>query len=418
MEQDLCILGAGQSGIAAARLLAMQGRKGVLVSQTRPDEDRIEELHSLGIPWCQEPVEATTVITSPGFPVDHPWLTQYREAGADILPEFEFGSRYVEGKILAVTGSLGKTSMVMLAAELLRKAGQKVTLSGNIGIPVCEVARTEPVADVHVMELSSFQLEASRAFRPDVGICLNLMPNHLDRHITLEAYAEAKARLFVHQTADDVAVWPEPYPVEVRTPARRKSPEAARLPHLTGTVWEQGPLRENLSVLMAGLEELGLPDSSVWENVVRDFIFPPHRMQRIGLPGAGLIVDDSKSTCLSATRGALAATPGHVHLIVGGRGKGESLSILEKSFAEREVSLYLIGETARDMADAWNGLVTTCKCSITLERAIEEIWARREQGEPLLFSPGCASFDQFQHYSHRGEEFQRLVRLQAQTNPV
>jgi len=418
MEQEVCILGAGRSGIAAARLLASQGRGGVLVSETPPGEEALEEISSAGFAWSPQPQKADMVILSPGFSADHPWVEFYRKEGAELIPEFEWGSRVLQGKVLAVTGSLGKTSMVMLAAELLKAGGNSVTLSGNIGTPVCDIARTQPVADVHVMELSSFQLEASCAFRADAAVCLNLVPNHLDRHPGLGAYAQAKARLFAYQTSEDTAAWPDPYPVEVETEAVRRSFAGVTLPALEGTVWEQGALRENLRALFAVLEDLGLPEPDILEQALRGFTFPPHRMQRVQIPGAGLVIDDSKSTCLSATRGALEATPGHVHLIVGGRGKGESLSILEKSFADREVSLYLIGETTREMQHAWNGHVGVCEPAVTLERAIKGIWARREQGEPLLFSPGCASFDQFQSYTHRGDEFQRLVTLQAQSKPL
>lgn len=418
MRGPVCILGAGRSGQAAARLLFQRGHSGFVLSERLPSETDQEKLRELGFPCTTTPRPVGSAIISPGFAWDHPWLEEMRAGRTELIPEFEFGSRFLKGDLLAITGSLGKTSMAMLAAELLTVAGRKVVLSGNIGTPVCEVVLSEAEVDVHVMEVSSFQLEALQSFRPEAAVCLNLFPNHLDRHGSMENYAAAKARLFRFQEPGDVAWWPDTYPVEVKTRANRIFSADTVVPELSDTCWEQGPLRENLTALLSVLPRLAKISGEQVDATVRSFTFPPHRLQRLQIEGAGWVVDDSKSTCLSASRGALAATPGHVHLILGGKGKGESLSILEKSFADREVSLYLIGEAAPEMFEAWKDCVNVCVLAKSLDRALDEIWSRRGQGEPLLFSPGCASFDQFRSYTHRGEEFQRLVRIRAQSQPV
>jgi UDP-N-acetylmuramoylalanine--D-glutamate ligase len=357
--------------------------------------------------------EIEVAIVSPGIPIDHVWMQELKVRGVKAVPEVEWGAQFLEGEILAVTGSLGKTSMVMLAAEILKAAGYTVTVSGNIGVPVSEVAFGNPCADIHVIEVSSFQLESAREFHPQAALCLNLYPNHLDRHGSMDAYAAAKAKLFRKMDPGDSAWWPEPYPGRVQTQVARAELAGGLCPPLLDTVFEQGALRENLLRLLTVLRRWRLPEFDRLEEVIRGFAFPPHRLQRLDIPGAGTVIDDSKSTCLSATVAALGTVPGEVHLILGGLGKGEDLSRYEKAFAERAVSLYVIGDEAKAMVDAWSKAVRFCENCGTLDIAIQRSWARRDEGQSLLFSPGCASFDQFKNYEHRGNEFQRLVTLQA-----
>lgn len=420
MSPPLVILGAGVSGLAAARLAASEGQGGVLVSEQAPGSDDLKTLTACGFRWQASLPEtgSVEVILSPGIPSSHPWLIPLRKQNARILPEFEWAASRLSGRQMAVTGSLGKTSMVLLAAELLRAEGYQVTVSGNIGTAVSEMALTRPVADIHLLELSSFQLESTGAYRPNIGICLNLLPNHLDRHQDLRAYAQAKARLFKFQTADDLAVWPAEFPGEVLCAARRVDAQSVELPDLAGSPFSQGPLRRNLQFLIAGLSGIteGMP--SDLDTRVRNFVFPAHRMQWLSIPGAGPVMDDSKSTCLSATRAALEMVEGPVQLVMGGLDKAEDLQLLTPLFAQRKPALYLFGHAAKIMGQAWQDSVDECLTFDTLEGVLPVLWSGRSAVQTLIFSPGCASFDQYPGYAARGQHFQHLVTRQARSAPI
>jgi len=405
METPVCILGTGSSGLAAARLLAAQGLSGTVCADQAPDAACLQSFVEPGFIWVAAPPPgAKNLVVSPGFPAGHPFLRH----PADKTAEFELGTRFLKGKTLAVTGSLGKTTLVMLAAEILRAHGLRVTLSGNIGTPVCETALRHPDADVHVLELSSFQTELNQAFRPDIGILLNLAPNHLDRHGSFEAYAAAKLRMFASQRPGDVAVLPRPWTEHVQGAARTLAPDPKRLPDLRGTRFDTPPLRANLAALFTGLQSFELDPARV-RGCLERFVFPAHRMSEHWIPGVGRVINDSKSTCLTATLAALQSVPGPVCLFVGGMGKGEDPALLTDELGRGNVSLYLFGRDASLFAEAWKSLPRRCGVYEKLEDAIADAFLHRHANEPLLFSPGCASFDQYSGYSARGDHFLRLV---------
>lgn len=393
----LRILGAGVSGQAAARLALEQGL---------PAEIFDERSGSGTGPVAGSCDPNVLTVVSPGFPIEHPWCHAVREAGGVLIPELEFGASALTGELLMVTGSLGKTSMVLLLADLLRAAGYDVTVSGNIGTPVSETACQHPEADLHLIEASSFQLETLHSLRVHRAVCLNLFPNHLDRHGELETYAQAKARMFRYQQPEDLAVWPEVYPVPVRTAARRILPQPEAVPTLEGTPFARGPLRQNLMMALAACEGLrGLEPERI-EQGVRAFRFPDHRMQEVDLPGAGRVINDSKSTCLAATAAALNSVPGRVHLFMGGQGKQEDLSEMTPLLQARNPVLYLFGASAKKMQSVWQDSVDVCVRADSLDELMKPLLQHRKSlQEAVLFSPGCASFDQFDGFAARGEAF-------------
>ncbi|MEX2607910.1 MAG: Mur ligase family protein [Kiritimatiellia bacterium] len=413
MKEITHIIGAGRSGTAAAKLSALnKNGTGCVFSEKRSDEEILKELSGIGYAWSDrlpDRMGDSRIIVSPGFALDHPWIRKLMAQNATLLSELEWGREALEGQVTAITGSLGKTSMVLLAEALLKDAGYKVTVSGNIGIPVCEIALNSPRADFHVVEVSSFQLEHVKNLMPDRALCLNLVPNHLDRHGTLAEYAGAKARLFEGMTSSQLAVWPEDFPVNLQSRARRIDPREVRLPELVGTRFASGPLRTNLRMLMAVLQGIDGVDAIQQEEVIRAFRFPEHRMQELDIPGAGRVIDDSKSTCLTATKAAMASIPGQVHLVMGGLEKGEDLHQLDALFAERNPNIYLFGASAKKMRAVWKDSVDVCLSFDTLEDALRAVRVRRDREEPLLFSPGCASFDQYSGYTERGHDFRRWV---------
>lgn len=410
---QVCILGTGASGLAAARLLSVRdGLGGRVCSESEPGAGVREAFAGLGFAWDGAgPVAGEgLVVVSPGFAADHAWVVRARELGAVVRSEAELGAEGLRGRILAVTGSLGKTTTVMLAAEVLRAHGLRVTLSGNIGLPVCAVALECPEADWHVLELSSFQTELFEGFRAEVGLLLNLVPNHLDRHGTMAAYARAKARMFCGQRPEDVAVIPEGLALEgVGGTVRR--PEGWRVPDTRGTGFDVPAYRENVAVLLTGLADVGL-DAGVVRRVMEGFEFPPHRMQVVSDGPDGLIVDDSKSTCLTATLAAMRAVMGAgrpLHLVMGGVPKGDGPELLGEAVAAGGVSLYLFGLAAEGFAAILGPRAARCEVCGDLEEAMRRVFLHRNAGETLLFSPGCASFDQYSSYMERGQHFQHLV---------
>lgn len=419
MSGPLLILGAGASGMSAARLAAAGGCTGCVVSETPPSAEDCRELEALGFRW-QDHVEPafSEAVLSPGFPVGHPWLNELHAQGVPLIPEFEWAAGRLRGTQIAVTGSLGKTSMVLLAELLLRDAGYRVAVSGNIGTPVSETARRQPEADFHLLELSSFQLEAAVGYRPDRALCLNLFPNHLDRHADLQSYAQAKARLFAFQGEGDLAVWPLDFPVSVRTGARRILMDEIPLPDFGEGPFAFSALRKNLQGLMGVLQGIPGVDATAQAARIREFSFPPHRMQALNLPGAGRVIDDSKSTCLTASAAALEAVTGPVQLVMGGLDKAEPLEDLMPLFQRRKPSLYLFGAAAKKMQAVWKDSVDLCRTFDSLDELMPELWKTRTGAQTLLFSPGCASFDQFSGYAARGQHFQSLVSELAAQSPI
>ena len=415
MNNRVCILGSGSSGQAAARLLASVGRSGWVCAERDPTPEMQRAFENCGFSYTARIPEdgLDFAVISPGFAMEHPWLQVLRARGISLVPEFELGAGYLQGKTVAVTGSLGKTTMVLFAMHLLRQQGLRVTCSGNIGTPTCEVALKSPVADVHVLELSSFQTEAATGFRPDVGVWLNLFPNHLDRHGSMDAYAGAKARMFAFQTPADFAVLPEGVPVAVPGRGRRRVPEPARVPETRGTGFDHPALRENLAALLTGLGDWDFAPEQI-RAAMETFAFPPFRMQEIGTPKLGRVINDSKSTCLSATRAALRGVDGPVHLIMGGVPKGDDPGMLKQEFREKTVYVYLYGECAAAYASAWRAEAAQCEVHEGLRACLDSVFRQRNRTESLLFSPGCASFDQYMSYEARGRHFQKLVHARDQ----
>lgn len=404
------ILGRGKSGLAAACLCESQGGEARIFDETDGDEEFEEEV--------DRSKDSVLWVLSPGFAESHPWLKRLRSVGATLVPELEFGSYFLRGDLVVLTGSLGKTSMVLFLSHLLESMGQTVSVSGNIGVPVSQMAEEQPHADFHLIEASSFQLESIQDFHPRRAVCLNLYPNHLDRHPSYPAYAEAKANLFRNMTATDIAVWPEEYPVPVRTRARRVRPESVLMPTCSGTAFASGPLRDNLAMALAGLEGVQGLEPPVIEDAARSFSFPDHRMQVLDFPGMGTVIDDSKSTCFAATRGILQRFSGRVHLFMGGMDKDQDPEELASFFREKNPYLYLFGVSGKKMQKAWQDSVDVCVFADSLSEVMEYLYTHRISAqEPVIFSPGCASFDQYSGFAARGRHFQDLFAHQSSLHP-
>ena len=437
----VCVLGLGLSGTAAARLLVRRGVSVVGTDRRPAPELDLEGLAGApgvellcGVDARELPLGIDAVIVSPGVAPGHPLLVAARAAGVPVAAEVELAFAFLEGTVVAVTGSNGKSTTTAMTGALLAAAGLPVEVCGNIGLPLAAVVDGAP-GRVFVVELSSFQLEAIHRFRPRAAALLNLSPDHLDRHGDLGGYLAAKRRVFDNQRADDVAVLngdeSEVAATLVRARRRTFAREAAvadgcsleddevveRLPggdrrrlFAASDVPLPGPhnLENAMAAALLALAA-GAPVAALAAGL-RSFRGLPHRLEPVAERAGVTFYDDSKGTNVAATARSLEGfADGSVHLILGGRNKGADLAYLRPIVARKAARVYLIGESAPLFAGALAGAVEQ-SLSGTLERAVAEAAERARAGESVVLSPACASFDQFRDYADRGRQFRAFAR--------
>lgn len=435
--ESVLILGCGVSGAAAARLLRAEGARVYVVdSGDSPalrttaellEKEQIEVTLNAGETLPSRPFDWAVV--SPGIACDSRWVRELKQRGAPVFSELEVGWRRRTGRILAVTGSNGKSTAVKWIAEALNRAGFKALPGGNYGMPISEIVMTEPKLDWLVLEVSSFQLETVQEFRAELGLLLNVQPNHLDRHKDFETYLRTKARLFAKSLPEDVCVVHESVasPVQQAASTRgrwltfgAKPPSDFRFSSgwvqyhrdeavdLRGTYFDNEILGQNAAGVVGVLISIGV-SSRVIEETARAFRPLPHRMQCIAEIGGVRFVDDSKATNLTAMAAAMKMAGGPVRLIAGGLLKERDLSTVKSSLREHARAVYLIGHAARVMAEAWHDTVRCVLCE-TLENAVARAACDAQPGETVLLAPACTSFDQFHDFKERGESFARAVQ--------
>jgi UDP-N-acetylmuramoylalanine--D-glutamate ligase len=382
------VLGLARSGQAAAALLERHGAEVLRADRTLGNDGDLSLLDG-----------ADVLVKSPGVPRDNALV---RAARIPIWSEIELGYRLLPNPILGVTGTNGKTTTVEWLGAMFRAAGKDVAVAGNVGRALTGVDLA-PDAWI-VCELSSFQLEDVHEFRPRVGVLINLEPDHLDRHGTFEAYRDAKLRIFERQTAEDTAVLPHGFGTVAGHARRIEFGGADPLPAEPGLPGMHN--RENAAAATAAARAAGLPDDAIAEGL-RSFPGVAHRLERVADIGGVRYVNDSKATNTAAARRALAAFDAPLHVILGGSRKGESFDELATEVRGRG---YLIGETAPELADALDRAgVPYIHCG-DLGAAVAAAAQAARPGEVVLLSPACASYDQFEDFEHRGEEFRRLVK--------
>jgi UDP-N-acetylmuramoylalanine--D-glutamate ligase len=430
------VVGLGVSGLAAATLLARQGWQ-VTVNDRGEGSELATQLGRLpaGVTTILggHPVDSLVgvvlVVVSPGVPWELPLVAEARKRGIEVIGEIELASRALTGiPVVGVTGSNGKTTVTSLIGAIAGSAGWRAGVGGNIGTAASELVLAAGW-DVVVLELSSFQLEACTTFRPHIAVLLNVSADHLDRHPSMASYLAAKLRIFAHQRRDDLAV------VNADDEALREIDVPSRVArfslvdhtaeaHLAGDVLvlDGAPLLPRnelplpgdhnvanaLAAALAG-RRLGVaPD--VIARALRGFAALPHRHQVVAEVSGIRWVDDSKGTNIGATAAGLTGYPaGTVHLILGGLGKGQNFHELRAAVEGRVVRLYLIGEASPEIAAALRGGAPLEECG-TLAEAVRRAALHARAGDTVLLSPACASFDQFDNYAHRGNEFARLAR--------
>ena len=404
------VVGLARSGLAALRALEALGEKATGVDR------------KLGSDGLAELAHARAVVKSPGVPREAQVIAAARERGLPVLGEVELAWRLLPNDFVAVTGTNGKTTTVELIGHIHREAGLPVAVAGNVGTPVSSLVGVLGPEAVVVCETSSFQLEDTLAFAPEGAVLLNLAPDHLDRHGTFEAYRAAKLQVFARQGNDDVAVAPVGLGIEdLGGCARRVSfgaaPEADLADRAGQLWWGDEPLiavgdirlrgahnRANAMAAAAICLARGVEADAVRAGL-RTFAGVEHRLEEVATVGGVLYVNDSKATNVDSTLVALRSFEAPVHLILGGRGKGQDFTPLRGPVAERCAGVYLIGEAAPALAAAV-GAGRDCG---DLEHAVAAARAAARPGDVVLLSPACASYDQYEDFEARGRHFKELV---------
>jgi UDP-N-acetylmuramoylalanine--D-glutamate ligase len=395
------VLGLARSGQAAALALARRGERVVGVDRsTEIDRGRLD---AAGVEVRLGSEEASllegmdVLIKSPGVPAEAPLVTAARERGIPVWSEVELGSRLLPNPILGVTGTNGKTTTSELLGAILG-----VPVAGNVGRALTELdGEVEPDQWV-VCELSSFQLEDIERFRPRIAVLLNLEPDHLDRHGTFESYRDAKLRIFENQEAGDTAVVPRGFP-ELGRATRVEFSGDDQLPAETRMPGAHN--RENAAAATAAARAAGASDEQIAE-ALRSFPGVPHRLEEVAEVRGVRYVNDSKATNAAAARRAVASYVEPLHVILGGLGKNESYAALAGDLRAKGARAYLIGAAADELAAA---LDVPFERSGDLATAVRAAAAAAKPGEVVLLSPACASYDQFENFEARGDEFRRLV---------
>jgi UDP-N-acetylmuramoylalanine--D-glutamate ligase len=370
--------------------------------------------------------DAGTLIKSPGVPQNAPVVRAARARSVPVLGELELGWRLLSNQFIAVTGTNGKTTTTEWIGHIHREAGWPVAVAGNVGTAVTSLVGELPAEATVVCEASSFQLEDTLAFSPEAAVILNLSEDHLDRHGGYEDYVAAKLRVFANQGNDDVAVAPVDLGVEDLGGCARRvtfgAQPGAELSERAGYLWwSEAPLidvseiglpgahnRENAMAAAAVCLARGLEPDAVAAGL-RSFAGVAHRLETVTVQGGVTWVNDSKATNVASTLVALRALPGAIHLIAGGRGKGQDFSPLAPLVAERCRAVYLIGEAAPELSAALERTGVPLRQAGDLERAVSAARAAAEPGETVLLSPACASYDQYRDFEARGEHFRALV---------
>ena len=381
------VLGMARSGQSAADLLERRGVEVVRADRTLGNDGDTGLLDDVDV-----------LVKSPGVPAGQLLVRVARARGIPVWSEVELGYRLLGVDLVGVTGTNGKTTTTELLGAILG-----LRTAGNVGRALTGID-AEP-GELVVCELSSFQLEDIDMLRCRVAVLVNLEPDHLDRHGTVEAYRDAKLRIFENQAEDDTAVVPRGFPPvpglgrRVEFHADDPLPAEPRIPGAHN--------RENAAAATAAARALGIPDEQIGEALV-SFPGVPHRLELVGDHRGVRYVNDSKATNVAAARRALAAYAGDpVHVILGGSAKGEDYAPLVAAIGPNVRGVYLIGETAEELAAALGDRPVVRAGD--LETAVRSASDAAVEGDVVLLSPACASYDQYDDFEQRGEEFRRLV---------
>jgi len=433
----IAVLGAGRTGTAVSRFLARRGAH-VLLSEKQNKSSISERVprtvdvefggHSARV------LESELIVKSPGIPYKAPVLKKARRKKIPVWDELELVSRFLDPeKVIGITGTNGKTTTTSLVSAMCRQAGLRTLTAGNIGLPVSTVLDDVSRADVVVLELSSYQLERQRSFRPHLAAVLNLTPDHLSRHRTMTAYRKAKERIFINQAARDMCVlnYEDAYCRAMAPACPGKVIFFSSSRKLRSGVWHDArgwhgayngrrfslhpawrlPGRHNVenglaAVALAAL--FGIAGGHIQKALSR-FKGVPHRLEQAGSIKGVRYINDSKATNVGSTAVALNSYAGPLWLILGGEDKGSSYKPLKAMLQNRVVGVLLIGRASNRIYADLNGTVPVVRCG-TLKKAVQYCVKYARLGDMVLLSPACASFDQYMNFEERGRHFKKLIK--------
>lgn len=447
------VVGLARTGVAASVFCAERGAS-VTATDQKPEKELAQEAAAVsakGIALAldgPEPgnlLKQDLVIVSPGVPTDAPLLMKARAAGIPVWGEIELAWRFLRGKLVAVTGSNGKTTTTSLVAHILKTAGTSTLVGGNIGVPLISLVDASADSTVTIAEISSFQLETIDAFRPDIGVLLNLTPDHLDRHASFEDYARAKVRIFENQHEMDSAILnaddpelarrlpsgPRVYRFSRKTAVGagaflrddaimfRHNGQETQLARRSDITLRGEHNVENVLAASATAFLAGASPSAIASGI-RSFPGVEHRLEFVAKIAGVEYFSDSKATNVDAALKAIEAFPpptadgdkGRLLVILGGKDKGSPYTSLRAPMTERARLALLIGVAAEKIAADLAGSVAVERAG-TLERAVDLAAQRAKPGDVVLLAPACSSFDQFENYEQRGKIFKQLVAALA-----
>jgi UDP-N-acetylmuramoylalanine--D-glutamate ligase len=443
------ILGLARSGIAAAYKIKSLGGKAFLSeykteseiqtsAQLKADFECEFGQHSDRLFECDE------WIVSPGIPLTAEIIVQGREHNIKMISELEFGYQIKspDSQIIAITGSNGKSTTASLIAHIIKKSGKNCILAGNIGDAICGFPIEKPGIDFIVLEVSSFQLDLIDTFKPEIGLVLNITPDHLNRYDSFKDYALSKMNIFKNQTQenhailnmDDVVI--EGLENHIHSKKHYFTLETVNKFRDIPDIWlnncfleyNQGTSKYSVydmqlkgphnwanamaSIIACNLAQI--PDSVIFEGLT-DFPSLTHRLQFVNSVKGVSFYNDSKATNTDSVKCALLSFEQPIRIIMGGSDKGEDFSVMADLLAEKAKKVYVTGETATKMHQAWFGKVPIVLID-DFEACVRQAYADSDVGEVIVLSPACASFDKFKNYEHRGEVFTSIVKRIAEEN--
>jgi UDP-N-acetylmuramoylalanine--D-glutamate ligase len=443
-NKRVLVVGLGKSGLSAAMFLRAQGAR-VTVSDTRSAVALAKEIPALleaGIMVESGGHGLLTfrrqdlIVVSPGVPMDTPEVKQARAFGLQVIGELELASRFLQGQVVAITGSNGKTTTTSLIGKIFSDAGLSTLVGGNIGLPVIDLVQKSTPETTSVLEVSSFQLETVEEFHPRIAVVLNITPDHLDRHGSFENYAAAKARITERQGAEDFLVLnaedkatqmvalkakAQIYWFSARRPIKQGAfvygesivfvpREGAKaepvMPvseiHLKGSHNVENVLAAICAARLAGIS------AEVIRGSVASFRAVEHRLEFVKRVDGVEFYNDSKATNVDATMKAVSSFAGGIHLILGGKDKDSDYGLMAELLKERVKAVYTIGAAAEKIERQLQGVVKMVQAG-TMQVAVAEAARAAAIGDVVLLSPACSSFDQFDNYEHRGQVFRQFV---------
>jgi UDP-N-acetylmuramoylalanine--D-glutamate ligase len=430
------VVGMARSGLAASRLLRSRGCE-VFATDSNPEPALKREFDGDGIPsetgmHSLEVLEtADEVVVSPGVPMEIGFLGAARQRGLSVVSEIEMAFRYLQGEIVAITGSNGKTTTTALVGHVLGHGPRPVQIGGNIGTPVSDLVSSSTEETINVIEVSSFQLDLTRTFRPRVGVLLNITPDHLDRYSGFDAYRSSKQRLFANQTEQDYAVLngddPGVYPLPSCMRPRRMEFSTRGRPAADASLRDGQvvigetpvmpigdiPLRgmhnvENVLAALLAAEACGF-ETGRMASAVGTFRPVAHRIETVASIDGVEFVNDSKATNVDSAVKAVESFQEPIVLILGGQGKGSSYAPLVRAMSGRVRQAVTIGAAA-DAIEAAIGRAVPVRRARTMADAVEIAIGVAAPGDVVLLAPACASYDMYRNYEERGNDFKRSVR--------